>query len=334
MRRLREALAAGGVDAGAPAALREFFAAVTPDPGWLDRDLVERGARAYRRLGRSRDDALLILGLIGGYRFGGPTELLVATGALSGEGATRRLGETQAWTHQVSRPGGLEPGGVGWASTLHVRVMHALVADRYERPGRYDIAGHGLPINQADSAATLGLFSGAALLGCRALGRLVPREDSDAIMHLWRYVGWLMGVDEDWLFDSERAQHHFNAHILLAQGQVTPNGARLARPLVDGLREERTGGARARLHGVWARERVLSLARPMLGRQSLHDLGLPVRPPWLVPVEIVRNLVETVVVVRVERGRRWLEERSDRRYEADFVLRLGDATHGPRDLPA
>lgn len=54
----------------------------------------------------------------------------------------------------------------------------------------------------------------------------------------------------------------------------------------------------------------------------------------MVPAEIVRNLVETVVVVRVERGRRWLEERSDRRYEADFVLRLGDATHGPRDLSA
>lgn len=54
----------------------------------------------------------------------------------------------------------------------------------------------------------------------------------------------------------------------------------------------------------------------------------------MVPAEIVRNLAETVVVVRTERGRRWLEERSDRRYEADFVLRLGDATHGPRDLPA
>lgn len=142
-----------------------------------------------------------------------------------------------------------------------------------------------------------------------------------------------MGVDEEWLFDHEREQHHFNAHILLAQGRVTPNGALLARPLVDGLRDERTGGLLDRLRGRWARERILSLARPMLGRESLTDLGLPVRVGWLVPVEIVRNLLESGIVARTERGRRWLEARSDRRYVADLERRLGGDAHGPRDLP-
>ncbi|MDN5717859.1 MAG: DUF2236 domain-containing protein [Janibacter sp.] len=334
MAQVRQALTDGSAGARAPAALRDFFAAVTTDPPWLDRDLVERGARGYRRLGQSRDDALLILGLIGGYRFGGPTELLVATGGLTGDRAMRRLGETQAWTHQVSRPGGLQPGGEGWSTTLHVRLMHALLASRYEVPGRYDIAGHGLPINQSDSAATLGLFSGAAIIGCRALGRLVPREDSRAIMHLWRYVGWLLGVDEDWLTDSEREQHRFNAHIVLAQGPPTPNGAVLSQPLVDGLRDERTGGLLQRARGVWARERILSLARPMLGAQSLRDLELPVRPGWMVPATIARNLLESGLVARTERGRRWLEERSDRRYERDFDLRLGDDARAPRALPS
>lgn len=333
MAQIREALARGGASSTDPAALQDFLSVVTRDPDWLDRDLLERGARAYRRLGHTRDDALLVLGLIGGYRFGGPTELLVATGALAGPGVMRRLGETQGWTHQVSQPGGMEVGGAGWSTTVHVRIMHALVASRYETPGRYDVAGHGLPINRADSAATLGLFSGAALLGCRALGRLVSRAESDAVMHLWRYVGWLLGVDEEWLFDHEREQHHFNAHILLAQGPVTPNGALLARPLVDGLRDERTDGALDRLRGWWARERILSLARPMLGRQSLLDLDLPVRIGWMVPVEVVRNLAESGIIARTRRGRRWLEERSDRRYARDLERRLGGDPHGPRDLP-
>ncbi len=303
---------------------------MAPDPSWLDRDLLEQGARAYRRLGRSRDDVLLCLGLIGGYRYGGPTELLVRTDGLTGDGAMRRLGETQAWTHHISRPGGLLPGGQGWRSTLHVRIMHALVASRYERPGRFDVAGHGLPINQADSAATLGLFSGAVLLGVRALGRPVPRADSRAIMHLWRHLGWLLGVDEDWLQESEREQHHFNAHIVLAQGPITPNGAELSRPLIEGLRTER---GRHRVRGWWERERALSITSLLVGPRSMVELGLPPRLPWTLPGHVGRNLLEGVVLARSERGRRWLEDASDRRYERDMHRRLGSRPHGPRALP-
>lgn len=330
MRALHEALAAGGAPADGPAALREFLAAVTPEPEWLDRDLVERGARAYRRLGRSREDVLLGLSLIGGYRYGGPTELLVRTGGLTGSGAMRRLAETQAWGFAVSRPGGMERGGEGWRATLHVRAMHALVANRYERD--WDTAALGLPINQADLASTLGLFNSTAILGCRLLGRHVSRADSRAIMHLWRYVGWLMGVDDDWLFRTEREQNAFNHHVLLAQGDVTPSGARLATALVDGLRSERTGGRVDRLHGAWERRRLLSLLRLFLRADGMRDLGLPVTLPWAVPAQVVRNVVESHVVARTGRGRRWLEERSDAWVRASLARRFGGARPGPRDL--
>lgn len=334
MRALHTALAAGAAPADAPPALRDFFAAVTADPDWLDRDLLERGARAYRRLGRSRDDVLLGLSLIGGYRYGGPTELLVRTGGLTGAGAMRRLGETQAWAFAVSRPGGMEPGGEGWVATLHVRAMHALVAERFERGDRYDVDTHGLPINQSDAAATLGLFNSTAILGCRLLGRHVPRADGAAIMHLWRYVGWLIGVDDDWLFDTEREQNAFNHHIVLAQGEVTPAGPQLAGALVEGLRSERTGGRVDRLRGAWERRRLLSLLRVFLRAEGLRDLDLPVTAPWMWPSQVLRNLVESLLVARTARGRRWLERRSDRRVEADLARRFGREKPGPRDLPA
>lgn len=326
MRGFHRALAAGAAPADGPEALREFLAGVTPDPAWLDRDLLERGARAYRRLGRSRDDVLLGLSLIGGYRYGGPTELLVRTGGLTGPGAMRRLGETQAWALAVSRPGGMRPGAEGWRSTLHVRAMHALVASRFEAD--HDVAVHGLPINRSDTAATLGLFNATAILGCRLLGRHVPRAESDAIMHLWRYVGRLLGVDEDWLFGTERAQHAFNHHVLLAQGEATPSGALLAGALVDGLRAERPGW-----RGWWARARLLSLLRVFLRAEGLRDLGLPVTLPWAWPAQVVRNVVEVAVVARTRRGRRWLERRSDRRVRADLARRFGGDRPGPRALP-
>ena len=49
---------------------------------------------------------LLQLSLIGGYRFGGPPDLLVATGALAGSSTQRRLAETQSWAVAVTTAGG------------------------------------------------------------------------------------------------------------------------------------------------------------------------------------------------------------------------------------
>ncbi len=242
---LHRALAEGAHDDDPPA-LRRFLAALEREPEWLDRDLLERGARAYRRMGRSRDDVLLALSLIGGYRYAGPADLLVATGGLTGTTAMRRLGETTAWGYAVSRPGGMARDGEGFRVTAHVRAMHALVNDRFERRADWDSAALGLPVNRSDLAGTLALFSATAMLGVRVLGRRVSAADSRAVMHLWRYVGFLMGVDEDWLFADERAQHAFDHHLLHAQGGPTPAGAALTTALVEGTRRSHAERGRPR----------------------------------------------------------------------------------------
>lgn len=331
---LQRAIADGARDDDPPA-LRRFVAALEREPDWLDRDLLERGARAYRRLGRSRDDVLLALSLIGGYRYVGPADLLVATGGLTGTTAMRRLGETTAWGYAVSRPGGMTRDGEGFRMTAHVRVMHALVNDRFERREDWDATALGLPVNRSDLAGTLALFSATAMLGVRVLGRRVPRQDAHAIMHLWRYIGFLMGVDEDWLFADERAQHAFDHHLLLAQGGPTPAGAALTTALVEGTRRSHAerGGRWARRRGRWARRRLLSHLRLFLGAQGCRDLGQPVLPPWTVLPEMARNLVESWVIAAVAPGRRRLERRSDAGVEADLERLLGERPRCPGDLP-
>ncbi len=316
-----------------PPALRRFVAALEREPDWLDRGLLERGARAYRRLGRSRDDVLLALSLIGGYRYVGPADLLVATGGLTGTTAMRRLGETIAWGYAVSRPGGMGRDGEGFRVTAHVRAVHALVNDRFERRDDWDSAALGLPVNRSDLAGTLALFSATAVLGVRVLGRRVPREDGHAIMHLWRYVGFLMGVDEDWLFADERAQHAFDHHLLHAQGGPTPAGAALTTALVEGTRRSHAESGHPR-RGRWARRRLLSHLRLFLGAQGCRDLGQPVLLPWTVLPEIARNVVESWVIGAAAPGRRWLERHSDAGVEADLERLLGDRPRRPADLPS
>src|SRR5438270_8420757 len=54
----------------APPALRAFFDVVEQIPGWVDFNLINEGAAAYRRLGTNAADVMLQLALIGSYRFG------------------------------------------------------------------------------------------------------------------------------------------------------------------------------------------------------------------------------------------------------------------------
>ncbi len=303
----------------APPVLQEFFEHLERTPDWLDMDLVNEGARIYRRLGRNASDVLLQLALIGGYRFGGPTDLLVATGGLSGDTTVRRLGETQKWGIAVSQHDAMLRHGEGWQLTVHVRLMHALVNNRFSEPGLWDSEYWGRPINASDQAATLGLFDGALLLGARALGVRFSRRDSAAVMHLWKYIGWLIGVEDDWLVDTERERHRLNYHILLAQGDVTSAGQELANSIVDAQPHLNFNAPLRGLKGWYTRERLLSMLRAFLGKQGLKDLDLPVRLPWAPALVIPKNAVKYWLIGRTPWGERYLE--ASARRNSDRIMR-------------
>lgn len=329
MGQLRRALA-DGVDTvpDAPPALRDFFACVEATPDWVDPVLLERGAAVYRRFGQNAADVLLQLSLIGGYRFGGPPDLLVATGGLAGDSTRRRLGETQKWTASVSEPGAMQRAadgtwGEGWRLTVHVRAMHALVDASFV--DRWDVERWGLPVNQADQAATLGLFDAVVLLGVRVLGVPVSADDSRAVMHLWRYVGWLLGVDEQWLVDDERERHRLSYHLLRAQSGVTPAGAELSRDILAVVR---------RLpHGRFQAERTLSMLSLFLGRASMRDLGLPWRPPWAHAYVVVLNTLRYRVAMRTTRGRAWVDRWAEGVVERVMAEYFGDDERRVGALP-
>lgn len=328
-----------GIDAvpDAPTALRDFMELVSTPPPWVDWERVARGGRATQRLGATAGDVLQQLSLIGGYRFGGPTDLLVATGGLSGPDTLRRLAETQYWTLSIAEPDALRPGNEGWRATVHVRAMHALVNAGYaSRPDVWDIQRWGLPINQADQAGTLGLFDATLLTGSRALGVPISRRDADDVMHMWKYVGWLMGVHEDFLTDDERERQIWNIHILLAAPDQTQAGRDLVRAILDAQYDrayEPLFGVinlPARLRGRYERERILSMMTVLLGVRSMRDLGQPVRPPWAFALRVVTNTLLYRVYGSLPGGRdrlvrrgRTTQQRIQRSYLANRPADVG-----------
>jgi hypothetical protein len=182
---------------------------------------------------------------------------------------------------------------------------------------RWDTARWGLPVNQADQAATLGLFDATVILGCRSLGARVPPSDSRALMHLWKWVGHLLGVHPDFLVDDEWARHRLNYHVLLAQAGISDAGPRLARALVAAQADRTYPGPtwwqpwRARFE----RERLLSMLTAFLGVRSMRELGLPLRPPWAHAYLLPLNVWRYHLLGRSRWGRerldRWGRRRSD-----------------------
>ncbi|MFD8821962.1 oxygenase MpaB family protein [Streptomyces sp. NPDC059605] len=305
--------AAPDVPRDLPPALREFLDHATTVPDWVDWDRIERGAAAYRSLGRNSGDVLTLLSLVGGYRFGGPADLLVLTGGLGGDETLRRLGETAKWSHAVTRPGGLRPGAEGWRLTVHVRAMHALVNAHFEP--RWDSGRWGLPINQADQAATLGLFDAAVIVGCLGLGVRLTRRQRDDLMHLWRYVGLLMGIAPEWLTDVEDVRHRWNYHILLSAAGQTQAGRDLARLTMDAQAERCFGHDSPvveLLHRRYERARQTSLLTAFVGPTGMRELGLRPSLPWGPALSLVTNTVRYRILGVLPGGRERLERHGAR----------------------
>lgn len=198
--RLLERGLTGGVDAipDAPGALRDLIASASTVPSWLDLDAAERGGAAFLRSGLAGGLVLGMKSLVMGYASPGGNKPLVFSGRLR-EQAARRLSETSRFVQAVSRPGGMRPGGEGWAITVKVRVMHAQVRRLVRTSGRWRADLWGEPINQHDMLATILLFSAAVVDGLRMLGYTMSDRDAEDLVHLWRWAGVVIGVEEQLL---------------------------------------------------------------------------------------------------------------------------------------
>lgn len=172
-----------------------LFEQVDVRPYWVDQGKLDHAARVLARNGMVVGfTSLAMLSLMFGYLASRADKTLVATGDLAAM-APRRMAETLNWTTEVTAKGGLERFAPGFMSTMHVRLMHAMVRAGMSRRPDWDFDDWDRPVNQSTMAGTLMLFSLGNVVGSQALGVRFSRRDKDAIYHLWRYVGFLIGLD-------------------------------------------------------------------------------------------------------------------------------------------
>lgn len=269
---LERSLREGAPD-DAPEALRALLAACERVPFWVDFDRCDRGGAMFLRTGILGGLILGSYSLTAGYLSPAGNKPLSFSGRLT-EQAPRRLAETGRFVEQVSLAGGMRPRAEGWRITVRVRLMHASVRRMLSRSPRWDAGAWGVPINQADSAGTIMLFSLVVLDGLDKLGFPTTREEREDFLHLWRWVAYVIGVDEDLRFASEREARRFWDLLSTTQGPPDDDARALARALHDSpITGARNPAERARAERM--RAVGYALSRYFLGDEYADALGYP-----------------------------------------------------------
>lgn len=281
-----------GVDSveDCPQPISDFFALVDTVPDWVEPQQLDEAIEFMAAVGINANYILRDVALMGGYLLSGLNQALVLTGALN-KGASQRVAETSKWWIECTEKGGLKREGAGFKATIHVRMIHTLVRRNLKNRKEWQAEQWGLPINQIDMAATNLAFCSLLLLGLRGLGIFPSPRESRAVMHFWKYLGWLMGVDEAWLADNET-----DGLLMLYQSTFTqPAADWTSQALGHALSQEplqKQYRYFSRLQQQFSYHKHLSISQFFLGSKKMQQLGLPRHVlPWFPLMVSPKNLL-------------------------------------------
>lgn len=202
-------------------------------PEWFDSTLASHGASLCMRAGTN---ALMILRdftLMGGYDFAYLNKPLIYTGALK-KGAVKRLKDTLEFWVAVTRENALEPGSEAMQLILRTRMMHSYARLKIKAHAKdWDFVRWGEPINTWDMVATYTGFSLIFMLGLKKMGMHITAKEEKGLFHLWKYVGYLLGIPQEVLPSSARQATEWFYLWTLMQAPGDAHSKELAQALLE-----------------------------------------------------------------------------------------------------
>jgi hypothetical protein len=156
------------------------------------------------------------------------------------------------------------------------------------------------------------------------MGILPAPADLDGIAHVTRYVGWLIGVQDEWLPRNFRDGIRVLYHTLTALAAPDESTKQLAIPMADdpmAWHYRNLPGLRRRL----ARAQHLSVTSAFLGPRAMRALGLAYVPPWYPLLRIPVNVTRSVAALTLPGGMERASVRGQREQEALLHTMIGDA---------
>lgn len=187
-----------------PQSTKKMMLQMQEIPDWLDQELVTHGSSLSMRSGTNALIALRDYSLMGGYDYAYLNKPLIYTGALK-KGAAKRITDTLDFWIQVTRNGALQPDQEGYQYIFRTRMMHSFSRIMIkEKCPDWDKETWGEPINFADMVATSIGFSLIYMHGLHQLGLRISEKEELGVFHLWKYVGYLLGIPADYLPNNKK----------------------------------------------------------------------------------------------------------------------------------
>lgn len=178
--------------------LKKFFRPFQETPDWFDENSANIGARFCMRTGANGLIILRDFTLMGGYDFAFLGKPLIFTGALK-KGAVKRLKDTLEFWIKVTRENSLQPNSEAYQLIIRTRLMHSYARLKIKEKTDWDYENWGEPINSWDMIATYTGFSLVFMQGLKKIGIIISPEEENGVFHLWKYVGYLLGIPAEFL---------------------------------------------------------------------------------------------------------------------------------------
>ena len=251
--------------------MKAFVTATDTAPPWADFEKMVAGRNAAMRNAPLTYLVLTTASLIESFAASQGAKVLSRTGRIERD-TIPRLYETGAMVRDLLLQDQARPGGLGHTALLKVRLLHAHVRRFIRKSPSWDAATWGEPVNQMDMVGTLLMFSLVLARGIQTLGVALTAEEKDSWSHLWRYAGYMLGVDAEATFTT--LNEEVALHALIAEHHYRPDeiSRSLALAVLDGLSGEPPF--------FLPKEALYALTRHLLGDKLGDDFQLPRSRRW------------------------------------------------------
>ena len=112
--------------------------------------------------------------------------------------------------------------------------MHAAIRFYTLHSGQWN-PDWGQPINQEDMTGTNLAMAYIPIRGLRKMKRHPEERESEAYLHLWNVVGYLLGVTEELLPANLREAYHLDRLIAQRNMRTSEAGVALTKALLDSM---------------------------------------------------------------------------------------------------
>lgn len=270
----------------APDCLKKLFQEMEFIPEWLDEVKLKKGVAFCQRGAAFGLMTLRNYSLMGGYESSAINKPLIYTGALK-KGSAKRITDTTEFWINITGNNALNRFELGFASCVKTRLMHAFARVSILNEPSWETESWGIPLNAWDMIATNLGFSLVYLNGLTLLGYKASKEDIEALLHFWKYVGYLIGIPADYLPNTEKEA----IEALYAWTITQPPGDEDTKILATSLMNEPyiANFPKYKWQKVFVAQTHLAYNHFFLGERSCQNMNLPKSKLWFLPY-IAKNL--------------------------------------------